>query len=201
MTTTLPRPVAPVWARPSVDVLPDAERDYSLEEEIAPGQMTRVERAERMRDDLLPDVLACRDTLATLTIARTPTGRALLARTDRLVREVSDPAWSPDDLNNAMTELTELLGKLRALLATRTHAVITAVNRRRVLDRALAAARRRGERLAELLARTRQPALVPHMPSGKRLSSSSLSRTDPPALLWGVVRKAARNDAQTVITT
>ncbi len=181
MTTTLPRPVVPVWARSSVDALPDAGRDYSPEEEIAPGQMTGVERADRLRADLMPDALACRDTLAALTIARTPTGRALLARTDRLVREVSNPAWSPDGIDNAMTELTEVLGELRALLATRTHAVITAVNRRRVLDRVLAA--RAGCRVFARCSARRSPRrlVAPHMPSGKRLSSSSLSRTDPPA--------------------
>ncbi len=181
MTTTLPRPVAPVWARPSVDALPDAGRDYSPEEEIAPGEMTGVERADRMREDLMPDALACMDALAEQVIANTPTARSLLARTDRLVREVSDPSWTPDGLDNAMTELTELLGELRALLATRTHAAVTAMHRGRVLNRALAAAKRRGGRLAELLAKTRQRALAPRMPSGKRLSSSSLSRTDPPA--------------------
>ncbi len=180
MTTTLPRPVKPVGVRRPADALPGAERDHSPKADAIPGQMSGTHRADRMRADLLPDALACRDTLAALTIARTPTGRALLARTDRLVREVSDPAWSPDGLDNAMTELTEVLGELRALLATRTHAVITAMHRGRALNRALAAARRRGERLAELIARVRQPAL-PLMPSGKRLSSSSLSRTDPPA--------------------
>jgi len=185
MTTTLPRPVVPVWARPSVDALPGAGRDYSPEEEIAPGQMTGVERADRMREDLMPDALACMDALAEQVIANTPTTRSLLARTDRLVREVSNPSWTPDGLDNAMTELTELLGELRALLATRTHAAVTAMHRGRVLNRALTAARRRGGRLAKLLAKllakTWQRALAPRMPSGKRLSSSSLSRTDPPA--------------------
>jgi len=185
MTTTLPRPVAPVWAQPPVDALPDAGRDYSPEEEIVPGEMTGVERADRMRENLMPAALACMDALAEQVIANTPTARSLLARTDRLVRAVSDSSWTPDGLDNAMTELTELLGELRALLATRTHAAVTAMHRGRVLNRALAAAKCRGGRLAKLLAKTRQRALEPRMPSGKRLSSSSLSRTDPPASYRG----------------
>ncbi len=114
MTSTLPPPVAPVWAR-----LPlDAEGDYSSGlDNIAPGQMTAETRGDKLRDDLLPQALECRDALAGLMT--TPASRRLLARADRFVREITNPTWAPDTLDSAMSKLADLLNNLRVLVAAR----------------------------------------------------------------------------------
>ncbi len=201
MTTALPRPVLPAWARPPIDTEGDCAPGLDTivpgqaEDDRAPGELSGTQVGDRLRADLLPGAIACRDSLAALTVAQ------MLARADRLVREVKDPAWSPNSPDNALDELVEVLDRLRALLSPRAHAVITAAIRSSVLGRVLAIARLLGERFATLPAKTRQSALAPRMPSGRRLSSSSLSRTDPPVPLRNVASwPLAIDDVQTVIT-
>ncbi len=202
MTTALPRPVLPVWARPPIDTEGDCAPVLDTivpgqaEDDRAPGELSGTQVGDRLRADLLPGAIACRDSLAALTVAQ------MLARADRLVREVKDPAWSPDSPDNALDELVEVLDRLRALLSPRAYAVIAAAIRSSVLgQRVLVAVRLLGERLAALPAKTRRPALAPRMPSGRRLSSSSLSRTDPPVPLRNVASwPLAIDDVQTVIT-
>lgn len=202
MSTTgvLARPVLPLADRPPLDALPHAaEFDGG---DVIPSQLSRATVGDRMRADLLPDTLASLAELAALPGARTPTVRALLARADQFVRVIAAPGWSPVGLEtNEMSRLCELLDTLRALLAVCAYSTAAAVVRAATFWRhALSAVLRSGSALAELLARA-LPTPHPRLSSGRRLSSSSLSRTDPPALFRDVARLAMRENVQTVIKT
>jgi len=179
--STLPQSVRPIWARP--DVLPwdgddcaPGEPTGEQGEDRAPGELTRAQVGDRLRADLLPGVTACRDYLAELAVKPTPTVRALLARTDRLIREVSNPAWSPDSLDNALTEVAELLDRLRVLIAACAMAPDWTARIAEVQCIAEARARLLSERLA-------LPPPVPTTPRRRAALASSLSRSGPPALL------------------
>jgi len=169
MATTLPRPVLPVWARPPIDA--EGDRAPGLDT-IAPGQMNGGTRGDRLRADLLPQVLACRDALAGLMT--TPASRRLLARTDLLIREVSDPSWSPGSLDNALTELTDLLDRLRVLMAACAVAPHFAKRIAEVQWFASVRTRLLTKRLLDDLARRSK------RPRTSRALASSLSRSGPP---------------------
>ncbi len=179
--SALPQSVRPIWARP--DVLPwdgddcaPGEPTGEQWEDRAPGELTRAQVGDRLRADLLPGVTACRDYLAELAVAPTPTVRTVLARADRLVREVSDPAWSPDSLDNALTEVVELLDRLRVLIAACAMAPELTARIAEVQCIAEARARLLSVRLALL-------PLAPTPPRRRAALASSLSRSGPPALL------------------
>ncbi len=196
--SALPQSVRPIWARP--DVLPwdgddcaPGEPTGGQWEDRAPGELTRAQVGDRLRADLLPEALACRDYLSELAVTPTRTVRALLARADRLIRKVSDPAWSPDGLDNALTELTDLLDRLRVLMAACAVAPHFAKRMAEVQCFADARARLLSDRLA----------LLPALPTPLRRCAtlaSSLSCSGPPAPLRNVASLAACDDVQTVIT-
>ncbi len=179
--STLPQSVRPIWARP--DVLPwdgddcaPGEPTGGQWEDRAPGGLTRAQVGDRLSADLLPGVFTCRDYLAELAVTPTRTVRTLLARTDRLIREVSDPEWSPDGLDNAMTELIELLDRLRVLIAACAVAPDWTARIAEVQSIAKVRARLLSVRLALL-------PLAPTPPRHRAALASSLSRSGPPALL------------------
>ncbi len=180
--SALPQSVRPIWARP--DVLPwdgddcaPGEPTGEQWEDRAPGELTRAQVGDRLRADLLPGVTACRDYLAELAVKPTPTVRALLARTDWLIREVSDPAWSPDGLDNAMTEVAELLDRLRVLIAACAMAPEWTARIAEVQCIAEVRARLLSDRLPA------SPALPASSSRRRGTLASSLSRSGPPALL------------------
>ncbi len=189
MATTLPRPVLPVWARPPIDA--EGDRAPGLDT-IAPGQMNGGTRGDRLRADLLPQALVCRNAVAGL--ATTPTSRRLLRQADRLARKITDPAWAPDILDSEIAELEDLLANLRVLVAAR--AARPGFTKHAAAVQLLGLVR--AQQLAKWLA---LPPVLPTPPRRRAALASSLSRSGPPTLFRGVASKAARNDAQTVMTT
>jgi len=179
--SALPQSVRPIWARPGVlpwdgDDCAPGEPTGEQWEDRAPGELTRAQVGDRLRADLFPDALACRDYLAELAVTPTPIVRALLARADRLIRKVSNPAWSPDSLDNALTELTDLLDRLRVLIAACAVAPDWTARIAEVQSIAKVRARLLSVRLALL-------PLAPTPPRRRAALASSLSRSGPPALL------------------
>lgn len=169
MATTLPRPVAPVWAHPPID----AEGDRALGlDTIVPGQMDAETRGDKLCEELLPQALVCWNALAGLTT--TPTSRRLLRQADRLVREITDPAWAPDTLDSEIAELEDLLTDLRVLVAARAA--------RPVFTKYAAAVRLLGLVRAQQLAERIPPTTdLPERLEQQKALSSSLSCSGPPS--------------------
>ncbi len=169
MATTLPRPVAPVWARLPLDA--EGDRGPGLDT-IVPGQMDGGTRGDRLHADLLPQALVCRNAVAGL--ATTPTSRRLLRQADRLVGKITDPAWAPDTLDSEIAELEDLLTDLRVLVAARAA--------RPVFTKYAAAVQLLGLVRAQQLAERLPPTTdLPERLGQKKALSSSLSCSGPPS--------------------